>query len=86
MTSTVVLTPLKGRVGKSRQVPAQKIERVEGKFLEDQVCEAFHKYHRRGIEAGRLDGNLHEGNLVLPLYCPVNDELIAEIEIKKEEG
>ncbi len=86
MTATVVLTPLKGRVGKSRQVPAQKIERVEGKFLEDQVCDAFHKYHRRGIEAGRLNGNLHDGSLVLPLYCRVNDELIAEIEIKKEEG
>ena len=84
MTDTVVLTPLKGRVGKSRQVPAQKIEKVEGKFLEDQVCEAFHKYHRRGIEAGRLNGNLHEGSLVLPLYCRVSDELIAEIAIKKE--
>lgn len=85
MTNTVVLTPLKGRVGKSRQVPDQKIERVEGKFLEDQVCEAFHKYHRRGIEAGRLNGNLHDGSLVLSLYCKASDELIAVIAIKKEQ-
>ena len=82
MTAIVLATPFKGRVGKSRQVPAQKIEKVEGKFLEDQVCEAFHRYHRRGIEAGRLEGNLHEGSLVLPLYCKVSDELIAEIAIK----
>lgn len=86
MTDTVVLTPLKGRVGKSRQVPAQKIEKVEGKFLEDQVCEAFHKYHRRGIEAGRPTVDKIEGALVVPLYCKVSDELIAEIVVKKEEG
>ena len=87
MTDTVVLaTPFKGRVGKSRQVPAQKIEKVEGKFLEDQVCEAFHRYHRRGIEAGRLGGMMHEGKLLLPIYCKVSGELIGEIVITKEES
>lgn len=94
MTATVyVLTPVGGRVGKSRQVPAVRVptEEIEkpdentNHFLLEAIEKAFHKYAgRRGMYVGMINrvGDTEANTF---LYCDKTDVKLAKIVITKEE-
>jgi len=77
------LSPVKGRVGHSRQVPDKivAIEDLLGRFLNDVVTEAFHKYTKHGSYSSPVG---HTFPQTVHLYCNTSDLKIATINITKE--
>lgn len=82
--ATLVLTPKDGRIGRSRQVPAITVkpeDRAEN--IERQVELAFHKYHRRGIEAVLVGtaSSAAGSKLIVGVYCKATDHRIGEVHV-----
>jgi hypothetical protein len=80
--ATLILTPVDGRIGKSRQVPAITVKPEEREAtLTKNVEKAFHKYHRRGIEAVQVGTATSAAGswIVIALYCAATDNRIGEV-------
>ncbi len=86
--ATLVLTPKDSRIGKSRQVPAITVKPEDReKDIEAQCERAFHKYHRRGIDATLVgtESSASGSKLIVALYCAASDDRIGEVHVTKEE-